>query len=408
MRISIRKKIITIYLFYAFLILTTPILVNYFKEDYYTSGWMAIGSYTFDFIDGLTRSFYFLIITSIPILTILHFLPLSKENNEKINIKESLGLSKPELNVSSKVIYWLLILISLVFFSYNLGITGVETPTPYKLSGIAHYLRTYIFPLILVPLLSKGLSFRLTVIYSIVVGITSASRFTLVTPIILYALINRREMTFRILLKVIFFIVIFFSFLTYFRSYVLFRDEYTFSKLIAYTFSIDNDEQTIKILLSYIHQIFIRIGLARDVILSMEVRELGFCQDYINFFLNGSGSTNSAMDFYGVDIGNGRFGISSPTLPSLVALSNNNLISLFFSVVFSLIIFIELKLIKYFIVKIFPDREYFPILYLFFFAFSIIGPLLFGHLLTAILFITQILKKTFIVLFINHVRKQTQ
>lgn len=392
---KIRKKILTIYLVYAILVLTTPILVSYFKEDYHISGWMAIGTYTFDLTDGLIRSLYFLIITSIPIITVLHFAPLGNVNDKINKVEEFVDLNKSSLNASSKIIFWSLILISLIFFSFNLGITGVETPTPFKLSGIAHYLRTYIFPLILVPLLLKGLTFRLTVVYSIVIGITSASRFNVVTPLILFILINRKKMTNRILSKIIFFIVLFFVLITFFRSYVLFREGYTFSRLIAYILSIDTDDQTIKMLLSFIHQIFIRVGLARDVILSMEIRELGTCQDYLNFFINGSGSKNSAMDFYGVDLGNGRFGISSPALPSLVALSNNNIVSMIFSFLFSLIIFIELKLTRHLLVMIFPTKEYFPIFYLFYFIFSIIGPFIFAHLLITLLFLILIMKKIF-------------
>lgn len=56
---------------YFILIISSPLIVSFDKEIYSVDGWMAIGLYKFDLLDGLFRSVYFFFIT-FPVIVSLY------------------------------------------------------------------------------------------------------------------------------------------------------------------------------------------------------------------------------------------------------------------------------------------------------------------------------------------------
>ena len=272
----ISRNSLKVSLLICMLYLLSPVFVNFFWQDFTTTGWLAIGLYTNDFIDGFSRSFqfsvYFFLIIYI-ILTIFFKIKKKQSFYKKINFKLN---NKFIYNI----IFVLLLVLYIIGFSFNLGITGIETPTDFKLSGILHYFRSYIVPIfIFYYLVSTKASLNTIIVYSLIAGLTRSSRFVGFLPLLLFIIasyinpfINNNANR----IKAFFALILIFSIITLSRNWI-------YSENIN-----DVDiEFDIDLLLTIINQIFLRIGIGRDVILSSEVLQNNICTEYLKFFLIG-------------------------------------------------------------------------------------------------------------------------
>jgi hypothetical protein len=171
---------------------------------------------------------------------------------------------------------------------------------------------------------------------------------------------------------IIFFSILFmFSVVTFIRLF-FYEDGYTFSKTLEFfnKFILNADQS---FWFQGINQLFLRIGIGRDVILSYEVANIGNCTDYFGLFFNFGSCPNPPLDFYGLTLESHRFYLAPPQLSSLFVVSNNFFVQLFFSLLYSLeifiVIFISKKLCK------FPYGEIlFLAAYFFILIFALIGP----------------------------------
>ena len=352
--------------------MSSPFIVAYDPEIYSTVGWMGIGFYDFNIYDGLYRSLYFFCVTS-PVIATLYY--LAPRNIFSVNYSK-IFLEKKKFTVP---IIWFFIILSLISLTYDLGINGVEIQTTFKLSGIVYYTRSYISVIfITIYIFQKPKpSFLFVFFYALVVGYTSVSRFTAVTPlflILLRELIDSKgKISFKIFI-ISFSILFMFSVVTFIRLF-FYEDGYTFSKTLDFfsKFILNADQS---FWFQGVNQLFLRIGIGRDVILSYEVANAGNCTDYIGLFFNSGSCTNPPLDFYGLDTSQTRFALAPPQLSSLFVVSNNFFVQLFFSLLYSLeifiLIFISKKLCK------FPYGEIlFLAAYFFILLFALIGPIRF-------------------------------
>lgn len=323
-------KILTICWF--LIVLSSPFIVHLTSDIFQETGWLAIGEYNFEIGDGIYRSFLFFAYTTPVVLAIYLGRPqFTKKNKVKLfTIKNYVG----------KNTIIAMILFCFVVFIFDLGITGVEVYTGgWRLSGLVHYIRAYIF-LILIGLYifgSKSPSFLLIVIYATVAGITANSRFVVVSPFILYllkVLIEERGVV--ELIKPIFAIAIGFFVITNLRL-VFLHDDYTFSQFLNIISRINVGYDVL--LIRGFSEIFMRIGIGRDVILAYEVKKLNICYNYLGLFF-GSGSCSNPASFYGFYNDQTRFGIAPPMLASLVASLNSSIVSIFIIFLFSLWAFV--------------------------------------------------------------------
>ena len=370
--------------------MSSPFIVGFDQEIYSISGWMGIGMYDFNINDGLYRSIYFFCITSPVIGTLYYSAPrnIFTEDYSKIFIRK-----KPFVIP----IIWSIIVFSFIALTFDLGINGVETQTTFKLSGIVYYIRSYISVIFITLYIfqkSKP-SFLLVLFYSLVVGYTSVSRFTAVTPLFLFLLrelIDSKGVINRKIYVTAFSILFIFSIVTFIRLF-FYAYGYTFSKTLDYyrVFLLNSDES---FWFQGINQLFLRMGIGRDVILAYEVSQSGNCQDYWGLFFQSGSCSNPPLHFYGLDTRQTRFALAPTQLSSLFVVSKSFLVQLFFSLLYSLEIYILISIAK----KLcnFPYGEVmFLGTYFFILIFTLIGPISYVFYIIVLLFLVSLFFKLF-------------
>lgn len=380
---------IKVLIIYFVLIVSSPLIVSVNKEIYTVNGWLAIGLYQFDLLDGLFRSAYFFFVT-FPVIIALYLgapqIKLSK-SYEKFYLND---------NISIKYIIYFFILFSLVAWTFDLGINGFEKDTGiWRLSGIVYYIRSYIsviFVTIYIYQKSKP-SLVLLFLYSIIVGYTSASRFTAITPLVLYIfreLIDNNGKTNVKFYSVAFLVLVLYSTITFLRT-IFYVDDYTFSKTVEYfnDYVLKSDQ---KFWFQGINQLFLRIGIGRDVILSYEVAQNCNCNDYLGLFLKSGSCFDPPFDFYGLTLESNRFYLAPPQLSSLFVISNKPVIQSLISILYAIEIYFFLTISKKLCKFPFGDILILPI-YFFISIFAIIGPIQFCFYIISFLFFFNILFK---------------
>lgn len=314
--------------FWFLVVISSPLIVDFSKDIFQVSGWLAIGGYNFDFSEGLVRSVTYFIITSPVIIAIYLSKPARLGGYKKSKIHFNSRINKYHI--------YLMMFFCLIAFLFDLGITGVETETGgWRLSGAVHYIRSYIF-LIVIGLYIFGNgkpSFRLVVFYAFVAGLTSGSRFVICSPIALYlvrSIIENNSLTkiFGAALA----LIIAFTTVTAQRQ-ILYQDDYTFLNIIALFNELDIGAD--ELLSRGLTELFMRIGIGRDVILAYEIRSSGVCRDYYRLFIDSGSCSQPAMDFYGFFNDQSRFGIDPPMLASLVASMHGGVYSFILLILYS-------------------------------------------------------------------------
>jgi hypothetical protein len=357
-----------------FIVMSSPILVYLFQDRFTIDGWMAIGLYEFDFYDGFYRSFYFYLMTLPTVLVVYIFRP-GKGN-----------FSYTGLNISFVVKPWVLIFLMglyCVAFYFQLGMNGVETHAPFKLSGIIYYLRSYIFFLIvsIYILQRRRPSTTLIILYSLIAGFTAASRFVAVLPIILllarYFLENHGRFDKKVVALLVS-IILMYSLITLIRAPFYeegFKLASYFDLLNNYWSSVGDfmDEGAL--------QLFLRSGLGRDVILAYEVMENESCQSLSGLLFKYGSCVNPPFDFYGLELYNNKFYLANPQFSSLITLSLNPMIAFIYSLVYASIVCVILFLTSL-IRRTKAGLIFYMPLYLLLNIFIVIGPILYAWYLT--------------------------
>lgn len=323
-------------MFWFFVAMSSPLIVDFSKDIFEVTGWLAIGSYNFDFTEGFIRSATYFVITWPVIMAIYLGKPvrLGGYRERKIHFKSA---------INNYHIY-LMMIFCLIAFLFDLGITGVEKETGgWRLSGAVHYIRSYIF-LIIIGLYifgDKKPSFGLIVLYAFVAGLTSGSRFVICSPIALYlvrAIIENKSP--KVLFGAVFSLVIAFTSVTAQRQ-ILYQDDYTFLNLLALVSELNIGAA--EVFNRGLTELFMRIGIGRDVILAYEIRDSGICEDYYRLFFEGGSCSQPAMDFYGFVNDQSRFGIDPPMLASLVASMHSGVYSFILLILYSLWVYMLCK-----------------------------------------------------------------
>lgn len=317
-------------------VMSSPVVVDFSKDIFEVSGWLAIGTYNFNFAEGLFRSATYFIITC-PVIASIY---LSKPTNLGAHREKRIQFKS---HIKKYHIY-LMMIFCIIVFMFDLGITGVEKDTGgWRLSGIVHYVRSYFFMIIigLYIFASKNPSFRLIVLYAFVAGLTSGSRFVICSPIALYlvrSIIEKKSP--KEIISAVFILVIAFASVTAQRQ-ILYFEDYTFLKIFVLFNELDIS--AIEVFNRGLTELFMRLGIGRDVILAYEVRDSAICNDYYRLFFDGGSCRQPALDFYGFVNDQTRFGIDPPMLASLVASMYGGAHSFIFLIFYSLWAYILCK-----------------------------------------------------------------
>jgi hypothetical protein len=369
------KNMFSFLLLYFLLIMSSPLIVLVDIDRFTLHGWLAIGSYNFVLSEGFLRSFSFFIST----LPAIIFLVLSAPKKPNVNINLKLKTLKKD-SLLYHFFFYFLCFIYILFFSLNFGINGVETDSEYRLSGLAYYFRSYIGLLLISLYIYKvqNPSFLMIFIYSLVSGFTSASRFVVVIPLIIYwikfyylegkAIFSKFSFLFLIL------IFILYTFITNIRV-LFYLDDFLNNNL--FSLFVNNDQNNwSEILNQGFSQLFLRIGIGRDVILSYEIAQDELCQNYLGLFFKSGSCYDPPFDFYGLSLDNHRFYIAPPQLSSLYIISDNIFIRIAFSFLYGIMLFVVSKIIWSMLRG--PYTSFLrSLFYIFIIIFSTVGPILY-------------------------------
>jgi len=367
-------------LFWFVLIISSPFIVSMDRYNFEIYGWLAIGHYDFDFFEGLQRSFLYFFIT-LPVMAAIY---KARPNYDLLHATIANQLSFASRYKVTYAHVLLLMVLCIIFFMFNLGITGVETDTGgWRLSGIAHYIRSYLFMGVVGIYIfgNKSPSYTLVILYAVIAGGTSGSRFVATAPIILFLIRNAvLKPQGGTLLKnsVLMLIAItLFALVTIFRK-ILYDDSYTFTNLPSLLGQFNED-------LGYfindgILELFLRLGIGRDVILSTEVAAAKVCTSLFGLFFGVGSCMDPAFDFYGVSLGDGRFGLSPPMLSSIYIVSDIFYMKLIVAIGYSLIAYILCVSTHLFQRIPLGALLVYPA-YLFMCIFVLIGPIVYGWIL---------------------------
>jgi len=298
------------------LITSSPAIVSYSRDLFQISGWLAIGEYSFSYTEGFIRSAIYALYTLPIILSIYFAFPSITRFDRSLRLR-----MKP----LSGYIFILLISFNIIAFIFSLGITGVEVDTGgWRLSGAVHYIRSYLFLLIVSYYIFTNAkpSVTLVVLYAFVAGVTSGSRFVIVTPIVLLILKEMGNKNILYHLKMIVILIVGYICITALRL-ILYADDYEFLNLVQIAINLEIDSYDI--VKRGITEFFLRLGLGRDVILAYEVKANNLCTNYYGLFFKSGACFDGALDFYGFINDQTRFGIDPPAIASyFTSLGNPN------------------------------------------------------------------------------------
>ncbi|MBF0272645.1 MAG: hypothetical protein HQL98_11355 [Magnetococcales bacterium] len=366
------------------LVLSSPWIVMLGEEKYQVDGWLAIGLYEFDLADGLFRSLYYFVVT-VPIIIMLYLGRPKPQKNRKFIFTTRFTIRMYHIAF--------MILFCLVAFYFNLGITGVETDTGgWRLSGIAHYIRSYIFLLIIAIYVfgKRPPSILIIFIYSTISGITAGSRFVAVAPLMLYLmrLFYGEEGVKRNIHLALSMLMMFALFAAVTTSrLVLLDDHYSFENLFLLISELDMDD--VEILYQGFNQLFLRLGLGRDVILSYEVGERDICHYYYGLYFNASSCFNPPMDFYGLSLATDKFYLGNPMLSSVFVVSNEFFVKMGAALLYGLEAFLICFVVNYCLRGIPIGAILVHPLYFLLVVFVLVGPIFFAvYLMYAIIFLS--------------------
>jgi hypothetical protein len=330
-------------LFYLGYLLSMPIVFHN-SDSYKDTGWKAIGSYNFDYLQTFNALFIVILYISLFVIIGLIFdkilLKPYREKNS-YNFNEYFGI----LSYFSKyrtVFIALLILqfyLSYIMFTYKIGVVGIipETNIPFKIVGILYYYRFLILPVIIFLLIfssnkNNNIILFLVVIEALVSGIFSVSRIIVVfhlLPVILFLMYKGRNI---VLGWVLLYTVLTIHFVTVTREFVYALDDFHSVNLYnLFDFYKLYDKSTLNNIIDLILSILTRVQGYPEFMLT-------FFQDlkYIDFnlFLNKQlglrslnyGDFNIVSDIFNLKLPDDKaFGVALDPF-SYVYLSTKNII----------------------------------------------------------------------------------
>lgn len=321
--ISDRKQYIALRLFCSFYLLADVVNSLIFLNNesmYRNSPWGFTGDFSFNFKELIgSYQYSYLIILFIVFFTYL----LSNNLNIRGNSSISINLSSKDIYGNSNLIYlsFYLVLSAAVFiyaYQIKLGITGVDGQHKHHLSGVFHYYRSYIAPIVICFFLSRLKIVNYPIIfiiftYSVISGITSASRFVGIVPIALLIpyLLKRQKFKSSIILGVLVFIS--WVIVTLSRDLTFSSLELNFFKTLFYSLTNIFDINFYHVLDNFTG----RLSGAQQTIVAFQFRGIESCQNILIFFMGRPVCNNIALDLFQLDLTGTSYGIGLSVITSI-------------------------------------------------------------------------------------------
>jgi hypothetical protein len=307
------------FIFYFIGDIINPIIFLFNEDMYIRSTWGYTGGFNFEFdslVDSYEKSYFIILLILIFNLIIIY----SSNFNYKITAEVTSSKKNKKRNyIYLNIILLLFSILSITFYNLKLGITGVAGEYKYHLSGIVHYLRSYILPLLILFFLHKinKVDYKLYIsvlVYAVISGISASSRFVAILPLILmgpYFIQNKKIIRpiFMILTGIVCFILV-----TSSRDITYSSGDLNFTNTIIYSFvNFKNID------FYYIFDTLTgRLSGAQQLILASYFSGIQNCEDIYSFFLGKPICDNISSVIYQLDLSNTEYGIGLSLIPSIV------------------------------------------------------------------------------------------
>ena len=204
-------------------------------------------------------------------------------------------------------------------YNNQIGVTGLPGELPFHLSGAVHYIRSYITPIFLVILLNnssgKNIVAIMIMLYAFVAGISAASRFVGLLPVVLLCIFSIRHRRYiRANICILYSIFIWFA-VTTSRDLTFDGEAHNLFEVLYYSFtsiSIDNVVNSLDLLTG-------RISGAQQIVLVHQYNSYSECKNIV-YFLLGSGDvcSDTASIIYGLDLSGTSYGLGLSLIPSII------------------------------------------------------------------------------------------
>jgi hypothetical protein len=326
-----RHKNHSIFIF-SFLIFVSnfvnPFLFMANEHMYAYSGWSAVRSFNFT-VTSLIQSYSGSnFIYSLIVLILMSTASLTRGNKCRQTFSTPTVIHVKKLVVKnhqkSARKYLILICFTLLFFYYflynnQIGVTGLPGELPFHLSGIVHYIRAYLIPILLVILLNKSGGGKIVIltilIYAFVSGIAAASRFVGLLPMALLIMNFIRVKNYlSIALCLCYSLFIWFA-ISASRDLTFDGFSHNLVDVIIYSLTnipLDNIINTLDLLTG-------RFSGAQQIVLVHQFRGHEDCNNIINFLLGlGSICTDTAAVIYDLDLSGTSYGLGLSLIPSII------------------------------------------------------------------------------------------
>ena len=340
---AIKSKHITLSLFCTFFFVAHAISPAFFflnKDKYTYSGWAAVKNFNFEMQEFLSIYLWLLgLITCIVVSTLL----LSRSRLFYIPRTWhyiAVNMNATQLRTTNvyrnRIIYSFLLTgfiiflatpLSIYMYNHQIGITGIIPPTlPYKLTGALYYTKRYVVPIVIFILYLRStrsiLLSMLVLLYSLIAGLTSASRSAVIIAsltVLWFSFAERRLLRLMTSLFIVSFGV---SVVSLSRS-ILYAEVPDFLSLIRNSYLLPG--KLWELPFEVLNMVSKRLYGAQDIVLAYQYDPGNQIASIIKFFLAKPLEENYALALYGFNLPAGKaYGVGFGLLPWLIALANKS------------------------------------------------------------------------------------
>lgn len=320
-----------------------PFIFMVNDEMYANVGWSAVRAFDFSF-SSLIHSyadsnfiFSLIVFLSLPFLILLRRKGISISNITHPSFSHADKFANQILEkqyqkqltllcVSLMVLYYPL-------FNYGIGVTGLPGELPFHLSGIVHYFRAYLIPIALVVILSKAGGNKKAVfiilLYSFVAGISAASRFVGLLPVVLLILYFVKAKKYPTVGFCFLYALFLWFAITTSRDLTFDGELHDLLEVVYYSItniSLDDILASLDLLTG-------RLSGAQQMVLVHQFRGHEDCIDIFNFLFGmGAVCTDTAGIIYGLDLSGTEYGLGLSLIPNIVVSSDSTLDYIFPSI----------------------------------------------------------------------------
>lgn len=376
-------------LFFILSDVINPVLFLNNEKMYRESPWGYVKDYDFSF-GQLLRSyadseFIFVVIAACMLIAFLLSRTISNGFASGLPLTPS-----PELQLRRDkfIAIGLIALAAMNFplYHYRLGITGVAGEAPFHLSGLTHYVRSYIFPVALALALGKYTLGRFVVIsvllYAFLAGIASASRFVAIIPVLILIYNFYQRGKYALIAFSIIYCVLLWLTISTSRILTFSKEHYDMLYVIYYSLTENSGESIV----GFFDLLTGRLSGAQHVVLAYQLKGIVECNHIITFLLGGPICANTAANVFNLDLSGTAYGIGLSVIPSIMISSDSRWDYILPTLLISIFVLITSTIYKYINrISSFPLVAFLYLIFSCIFLFA--GPLLFFYYLHAVIFV---------------------